>query len=212
MQVLLTFGAMVRFIHKDDPFPYFALFENDGGKTGAGTVSCPERPVGVYARSSQASSLKMTGRTPSLQHAICTRSWPNTFPPPASVVACKHMLAENIKRRSKVRTKHPFAGKIVCGDCGGFYGHKVWRLRSTGERYDVWYCNHKYDGDEICDSPRLQETEIRDAFEKALQECGDPNPVYTDERWNELVQSVAVYRGNNLIFNLANGETVKITL
>ena len=124
----------------------------------------------------------------------------------------QEMLAENIKRRSKVRTKHPFAGKIVCGDCGGFYGHKVWRLRSTGERYDVWYCNHKYDGDEICDSPRLRETEIRDAFEKVLQACGDPKPAYTDERWNELVQSVTVYRNNNLLFNLANGETVKITL
>ena len=124
----------------------------------------------------------------------------------------QEMLAENIKRRSKVRTKHPFAGKIVCGDCGGFYGHKVWRLRSTGEHYDVWYCNHKYDGDEPCSSPRLRETEIRDAFEKVLQACGDLNPVYSDERWNELVQSVAVYRGNHLIFTLANGETVKITL
>ena len=124
----------------------------------------------------------------------------------------QEMLAENIKRRSKVRTKHPFAGKIVCGDCGGFYGHKVWRLRSTGERYDVWYCNHKYDGDEACDSPRLREAEIRDAFEKVLQACGDPNPAYADERWSELVQSVTVYRNNHLIFTLANGKTVKITL
>ena len=40
-----------------------------------------------------------------------------------------------------------------------------------------------------------REIEIRDAFEKVLQECGDPNPVYTNERWNELVQFVAVYRG-----------------
>ena len=124
----------------------------------------------------------------------------------------QELLAANIKRRSKVRTKHPFAGKIVCGDCGEFYGHKVWRLRSTGERYDVWYCNHKYDGDETCDSPRFREAEIRDAFEKVLQECGDLNPVHTDERWSELVQTVTVYRGNNRIFTLANGETVKITL
>ena len=124
----------------------------------------------------------------------------------------QEILAESTKRRAKVRTRHPFAGKLVCGDCGSFYGHKVWRLRSTGERYNVWYCNHKYDGDEPCSSPRLREAEIRDAFEKVLQECGDLNPVYTEERWNELVQSVTVYRGNNLIFTLANGETVKITL
>ena len=151
---------------------------------------------------------KNTGEVPSVR----VRNSHEAIIEPEVFDLVQEMLAENIKRRSKVRTKHPFAGKIVCGDCGGFYGHKVWRLRSTGERYDVWYCNHKYDGDEICDSPRLRETEIREAFEKVLQECGDPNPVYTDERWNELVQSVAVYRGNHLIFTLANGETVKITL
>lgn len=124
----------------------------------------------------------------------------------------QELLAESSKRRAKVRTKHPFAGKIICGDCGEFYGHKVWRLRSTGERYNVWYCNHKYDGDELCDSPRLRETEIKAAFEKMLQNCGDLNPIYTDERWNELVQSVKVYKGNHLIFILISGEMVKITL
>ena len=52
----------------------------------------------------------------------------------------QEILAESTKRRAKVRTRHPFAGKLVCGDCGSFYGHKVWRLRSTGEHYNVWYC------------------------------------------------------------------------
>ena len=92
------------------------------------------------------------------------------------------MLATSAKRRAKVRTKLPFAGKLICGDCGSFYGHKVWRLRSTGEHYNVWYCNHKYDGDKTCDSPRLRDEEVKAAFEKMLQKCGDPNPVYTDER------------------------------
>ena len=124
----------------------------------------------------------------------------------------QEMLAEYTKRRAKVRTKHPFAGKLICGDCGEFYGHKVWRLRSTGEHYDVWYCNHKYDGDEVCDSPRLRETEVKEAFGKILQKCGDPNPVYTDERWSELVESVKVYKGNYLTFILTSGEIVKITL
>lgn len=124
----------------------------------------------------------------------------------------QEMLAEYTKRRAKVRTKHPFAGKLICGDCGEFYGHKVWRLRSTGEYYDVWYCNHKYDGNEVCDSPRLRETEVKEAFGKMLQKCGDPNPVYTDERWSELVESVKVCRGNHLTFTLMSGEIVKITL
>ena len=124
----------------------------------------------------------------------------------------QEMLAEYTKRRAKVRTKHPFAGKLICGDCGEFYGHKVWRLRSTGEHYDVWYCNHKYDGDKACDSPRLRETEVKEAFRKMLQKCGDPNPVYTDKRWGELVESVKVYKDNRLTFTLTSGEVVKITL
>lgn len=122
------------------------------------------------------------------------------------------ILAESAKRRAKVRTRHHFAGKLVCGDCGSFYGHKVWRLRSTGERYNVWYCNHKYDGDKTCDSPRLRDEEIKAAFEKMLQKCSDANPVYTDERWNKLVESVKVCRGGHLIFTLTDGRIVKVTL
>ena len=124
----------------------------------------------------------------------------------------QEMLAEYTKRRAKVRTKHPLAGKLICVDCGEFYGHKVWRLRSTGEHYDVWYCNHKYDGDKVCDSPRLRETEVKEAFGKMLQKCGDPNPVYTDKRWGELVESVTVYKGNHLTFTLTSGEIAEIIL
>lgn len=122
------------------------------------------------------------------------------------------MLATSAKRRAKVRTKLPFAGKLICGDCGSFYGHKVWRLRSTGERYNVWYCNHKYDGDRACESPRLRDEEVKAAFEKMLQKCSDPNPVYTDEKWNELVESVKVCRGGHLISTLTEGRVVKVTL
>ena len=45
-----------------------------------------------------------------------------------------------------------------------------------------------------------------------LQKCGDPNPVYTDERWNKLVESVKVCRGGHLIFTLTEGRVVKVTL
>ena len=69
----------------------------------------------------------------------------------------QEILAESTKRRAKVRTKHPFAGRLICGDCGSFY-------------------------------------------------------VYTDERWNKLVESVKVCRGGHLIFTLKDGRIVKVTL
>ena len=120
------------------------------------------------------------------------------------------LLAERSKARGKVRSKHPFAGKIICGDCGEFYGHKVWRVRSTGERYDVWYCNHKYDGETRCETKRLRETEIRDAFAAALTALGTNDPVYSDKLWNELVQSLTVYRDGQLHFRLTDGREITI--
>ena len=72
--------------------------------------------------------------------------------------------------------------------------------------------NHKYDGDKACESPRLRDEEVKEAFEKMLQKYGDSNPVYTDERWNKLVESVKVCRGGHLIFTLTDGRIVKVTL
>ena len=133
---------------------------------------------------------KNNGEVPSVR----VRNYHEPIIEPEVFDRVQEILAESTKRRAKVRTRHPFAGRLICGDCGSFYGHKVWRLRSTGEHYNVWYCNHKYDGDKTCDSPRLRDEEIKAAFEKTLQKCGDPNPVYTDEKWTELVESVKVCR------------------
>ena len=118
----------------------------------------------------------------------------------------QEMLTQQTKRRSKVRTDHPFAGKIICGDCGGTYGHKVWRVRSTGEHYDVWYCNHKYDGDAPCATPRLREGEIMAAFERVMKQRSEANDVYNETRWRELVKTVTVYKDHRVKFLLMNGE------
>ena len=123
----------------------------------------------------------------------------------------QEMLAQQAKRRSKVRTGHPFAGKLICADCGGTFGHKVWRLRSTGEHYDVWYCNHKYDGDKPCTTPHLRESEIKGAFERVLEQRGE-SAAYSDTRWLELVKAVTVCSDRRLEFLLTSGETVKIAL
>ena len=123
----------------------------------------------------------------------------------------QELLRQRVKDRSKVHTKHPFAGKIICGDCGEYYGHKVWRVRSTGERYDVWYCNHKYDGESPCTTCRLRETEIKDAFEQMMGQRNDFTS-YSDELWLKLVESVTVYPDKRLAFQLTTGELVKIVL
>ena len=34
---------------------------------------------------------------------------------------------------------HPFSGRIICGECGGIYGSKVWHS-NTENRSLVWQC------------------------------------------------------------------------
>lgn len=60
---------------------------------------------------------------------------------------------------------HDFSGKIKCGECGSWYGSKVWH--STDKyRKVIWRCNHKYGG-EKCSTPHLTDDEIKAAFVSA---------------------------------------------
>lgn len=122
------------------------------------------------------------------------------------------LLQQNQRRRAKVRTEHPFAGKIICGNCGEFYGHKVWRIRSTGERYDVWYCNHKYDGAVHCETPYFKETDIQVAFEKAMIKYGKRQEFFSIASWEKWVQSVVAKENGCLKFILTDGNEVEIAL
>ena len=59
------------------------------------------------------------------------------------------------------------SSKIVCGECGSFYGSKVWH--STDKyRKVIFRCNKKYsDKGKHCDTPTVTETEIKELFIKA---------------------------------------------
>lgn len=57
----------------------------------------------------------------------------------------------------------PLSTKLVCGDCGGFYGSKVWSS-NTKYRKVIWRCNNKYKGDAKCTTPHVTEEEIKNKF------------------------------------------------
>ena len=60
-----------------------------------------------------------------------------------------------------------FFCKIVCGECGGMYGSKVWHGQNQYRRV-VWQCNRKY-GDKLhCATPHLTEEMIQGVFVKAF--------------------------------------------
>jgi len=60
-----------------------------------------------------------------------------------------------------------FASKIKCGDCGGWYGSKVWHSNSKYRRV-VYQCNRKFKNEKKCSTPHLTEEEIKGAFLKAV--------------------------------------------
>lgn len=64
---------------------------------------------------------------------------------------------------------HLFSGKIKCGQCGEWYGSKVWHSNSKYRRV-VWQCNHKFDGDEKCSTPHLTEEDIKTMFVSAVNQ------------------------------------------
>ncbi len=123
----------------------------------------------------------------------------------------QEMLKKNKKRRPRSYKNYPFSGKIICGDCGSLYGRDIWRVRSTGERYPIWYCNHKYDGDEVCQTEPLREEKIKAAFETMQEKRGEIDISYSNDRWKELINSLTVYRDGRLRFQLVSGDEVEIT-
>ena len=76
---------------------------------------------------------------------------------------------EMIRRKSlgrKYSGTSIFATKLVCADCGAYYGAKTWHSTSTYKK-TMWRCVHKYDGAHRCSTPSLSEFEIKDKFLEA---------------------------------------------
>lgn len=79
-----------------------------------------------------------------------------------------------LERRKKLgktySSKNIFASKLVCEDCGSYFGRKVWH--STDEyRTIVYQCNGKFKNkDNRCKTPILREEEIKTMFLKAYNE------------------------------------------
>lgn len=121
-------------------------------------------------------------------------------------------------RRRTVRTKRtgvgsPFINRLICGDCGAFYGHKVWRSRGKAHtRLDVWCCNHRYTGEQKCATPILRENEIKAAFARVLYELERSEQEYSDALWYELVEEVAIHENRLAEFRLADGNMITVSL
>jgi len=81
------------------------------------------------------------------------------------------LVQVEMERRDRLGAKYSaadiFSSKLVCSDCGGFYGKKKWHSNTAYERF-VYQCNSKFQkGKCRCQTPHLTEDEIKEKFIEA---------------------------------------------
>lgn len=76
------------------------------------------------------------------------------------------LVLDNKGRKSSTTI---FSSKLVCGDCGHFFGSKVWHSTSKYRRV-IYQCNEKYNGDKRCTTPHVTEEEIKGWFIQAINQ------------------------------------------
>lgn len=80
-------------------------------------------------------------------------------------------MQTELARRQEIGRKYSgngaFASKLICEDCGGFYGLKVWHSNSKFKK-SILQCNRKFDkGKDRCQTPHLAEDEVKEMFVRA---------------------------------------------
>lgn len=120
-------------------------------------------------------------------------------------------VQDEFKRRKAIGRaysgKSVLGAKIVCGDCGGFYGSKVWH---STDKYKtvIWQCNKKFKSHSCCKTPHITEDEIKKRFlkvynglisdkEPVIKACKVTRDVLTDTKeidreMSELLREIEV--------------------
>ena len=94
---------------------------------------------------------------------------------PAIVTEEVFDLVQHELRRRQQKGRHTsaasiFSNRIVCGECGAYYGSKVWHS-TDAYRSRIWRCNRKYETKgSPCPSPHLREEELQNAFLNAINQ------------------------------------------
>lgn len=83
----------------------------------------------------------------------------------------------------------PYTGKIICGCCGAYYGHKVWHSNASCRKY-VWVCSEKYKGQAVCQTPHITETDINRAFVIVVNQLIRNKPDYIDDYEKEFLPMI----------------------
>ena len=94
-----------------------------------------------------------------------------------------------IERRRKIglsfSCNSEFSCRLRCGDCGGFYGPKVWHSTDS-YKVTIWQCNHKFKNKRKCETPTLKVEDIKGAFVKAFNQ-------FSQNKTEVIDKCIAIY-------------------
>lgn len=86
------------------------------------------------------------------------------------------IVQAEIKRRKSLTRRYSgqsvLATRIICGNCGDYYGSKTWHSNSKYRR-TIWQCNSKFTGENKCNTPHLEEEYVKSAFIRAFNSIID---------------------------------------
>ncbi len=89
--------------------------------------------------------------------------------PPEVFDLVQHELKRQRDSGRPHRCENCFSGRIVCAECGGIFGSKVWHSNDKYRRI-VWRCNNRTRGVKRCTVPHLYEPPLKQAFVLAFNE------------------------------------------
>ena len=114
------------------------------------------------------------------------------------------MVQRELARRESGKNRHSgvhiFSGKIKCGECGSWFGSKIWHSNDKYRRV-IWQCNRKYDGKK-CSAPHVDDKAIEQAFIKAT------NIIITEKK--QILADYAAIK--TMLFGTENLEKQKAEL
>ena len=93
-------------------------------------------------------------------------------------------VQEEFRRRKAIGKaysgKSVLASKIICADCGYWYGAKTWHSKDKYKTV-VWQCNQKYDKSKpICKTPHVTEDSVKERFLKVYNGLIENKQPYID--------------------------------
>ena len=100
-----------------------------------------------------------------------------------------------------------FSSRIVCGQCGAYYGAKVWHSKEARYRRVIFRCNRKYEKVQKCTTPHVTEEQLKVLYTVALNrliECRDDIITGMMEMAEELYATDALEAEEHRLLNEMN--------